>query len=84
MKRLEWTETLSVGVEETDAQHRELHKAEHDRFASDLLALARDHERSGAGAFVSLRASHWLTRWLGEHVSGTDAELGRFLVKRTA
>lgn len=132
--KLEWTQALSVGVEEIDAQHRELfrraatllegihrgepeelgalldflhryavehfgaeeehmrasafpgyarHKAEHDRFASDLLALARDHERSGAGAFVSLRASHWLSTWLKEHVSGTDAELGKFLVKRT-
>jgi hemerythrin len=60
------------------------HQAEHDRFAADLLALARDHERSGAGVFVSLKASHWLVKWLREHVSGTDAELGRFLVKRTA
>ncbi len=135
MTELEWTQALSVGVDEIDAQHQELfrraarlldrihagepeelgglldflyryavehfgaeeehmrrtrfpgyarHKAEHDRFASDLLALAREHERRGAGAFISLKASHWLTRWLKEHVSGTDAELGRFLVRRTA
>jgi hemerythrin len=134
-KKLEWTQALSVGVEEIDAQHRELfrraaqllegihggapeelgglidflyryavehfgaeeehmrrtrfpgyarHKAEHDRFASDLLALAREHERAGAGAFISLKASHWLAKWLREHVSGTDAELGKFLVKRSA
>jgi hemerythrin len=135
MTKLEWTPALSVGVEEIDAQHRELfrraarlldgihggepgelgelldflyqyavqhfgaeeehmrrtrfpgyarHKAEHDRFASDLLALARDHERQGAGAFMSLKASHWLTRWLREHVSGTDAELGSFLLRQSA
>ncbi len=59
------------------------HKAEHDRFVSDLLALAREHEKKGAGAFVSLKVNHWLTQWLKEHVSGTDAELGKFLVKRT-
>ncbi len=133
MTKLEWTPALSVGVEEIDAQHRELfrraarlldrihggepeelgqlveflhryavehfgaeeehmrrtrfpgylrHKAEHDRFASDLLALAREHERSGAGAFMSLKVNHWLTEWLREHVSGTDAELGKFLVRR--
>ena len=135
MTTLEWTPALSVGVEEIDAQHRELfrraarllegirsgepeelgqlveflhryavehfgaeeehmrrtrfpgyarHKAEHDRFISDLLALAREHERSGAGAFMSLKVNQWLTRWLREHVSGTDAELGKFLVRRTA
>ena len=133
--RLEWTEALSVGVEEIDAQHRELlrraarlldgihegqpeelrqlvdflyeyavehfgaeeehmrrtrfpgyarHKAEHDRFISDLLRLAREHERKGAGAFMALKVSHWLGQWLRDHVSGTDAELGKFLVKRTA
>ncbi len=134
MSKLEWTPALSVGIEEIDAQHRELfrraarlldgiqggapeelgqlvlflqqyavehfgaeeeqmrrtrfpgyarHKAEHDRFVSDLLALAREHERRGAVAFMSLKVSHWLTEWLREHVSGTDAELGRFLVRRT-
>ncbi len=135
MTRLEWTPALSVGVEEIDAQHRELfrraarllegirsgepeelgqlveflhryavehfgaeeermrrtrypgyarHKAEHDRFIGDLLALADEHDRKGAGAFMSLKVNHWLTQWLREHVSGTDAELGKFLVRRTA
>ena len=60
------------------------HKAEHDRFVSDPVALAREHERTGTGAFMSLRVNHWLTQWLGDHVSGTDAELGKFLARRTA
>ena len=132
---LQWTQALSVGVDEIDDQHRELfrraarlldginrgepeeigtlvdflheyavthfgaeeafmreeafpgyvrHKAEHDRFISDLLALAREHERKGSGAFLSLKVNHWLVQWLKEHVSGTDAELGRFLQRRTA
>lgn len=132
---LEWTESLSVGVEEIDAQHRELfrragklleslrrgeservgelvdflyeyavthfgaeeafmretrfpgyvrHKAEHDRFISDLLALAGEHERAGEGAFLALKANHWLVEWLKVHVSGTDAELGKFLSRRSA
>jgi hemerythrin len=133
---IQWTPALSVGVEEIDAQHRELfqraarfleamqakkakkakelgglleylhlyavehfgleeelmrerkfpgylrHKAEHDRFVKDLLALADEHQKKGAHAFVATRASKWLASWLKEHVSGTDAELGRFLAKR--
>jgi hemerythrin len=133
--RLEWTQALSVGVDEIDGQHQELfrraarllagihegqpeeigqlvdflyeyavehfgaeeehmrrtrfpgaarHEAEHDRFISDLLQLAREHERTGAGAFMALKVSHWLAQWLRQHVSGTDAELGEFLVKRSA
>jgi hemerythrin len=60
------------------------HKAEHDRFIADLLALSEEHDRCGGGAFMSVRASHWLTEWLKSHVSATDAELGRFLARRSA
>ena len=131
---LEWTPALSVGIEEIDAQHRELfrragglldavregnaggvselvgylhryavthfgaeeaamrerrypgyvrHKAEHDRFIADLLDLAEEHDDRG-GAFVAPRLDRWLAAWLREHVSGTDAELGRFLSSRGA
>jgi hemerythrin len=58
------------------------HKAEHDRFVSDLLALAGETDEKGSGPFTSLKASHWLTEWLRDHVSGTDAELGKFLAQR--
>jgi hemerythrin len=60
------------------------HKAEHDTFISDLLALARERDRTGSGAFFSLRVNHWLSGWLKRHVSGTDAELGQFLARRSA
>lgn len=60
------------------------HKAEHDRFIQDLLALANEHDRKGAGAFLSLKVSHWLVQWLKDHVSGTDAELGKFLRRLSA
>jgi hemerythrin len=60
------------------------HKAEHDRFVSDLLALGSEHDRKGAGAFMALKVNHWLTQWLKQHVSGTDAELGKYLARRSA
>ncbi len=60
------------------------HKAQHDRFVSDLRAISKDFADPGARAFVTLRVSHWLARWLEEHVSGVDRELGAFLAKRTA
>lgn len=60
------------------------HKAEHDRFISDLLAIAREHDRAGPGAFMAMKVAHWLVSWLKEHVSGTDAELGRFLARASA
>jgi hemerythrin len=60
------------------------HKAEHDRFIGDLLALASERDRQGGGAFMALRMDHWLRAWLREHVSGTDAELARFLQRRSA
>ena len=133
--KLEWTPALSVGIEEIDAQHRELfrraarlldglhagdpgeigelvdylhryavthfgaeeaamreahypgyarHKAEHDRFIGDLLALAAEQEQKGGGAFLALQVDRWLREWLREHVSGTDAELARFLSRRSA
>jgi hemerythrin len=133
--KLEWSPALAVGIEEIDAQHRELfrragrlldglkkgepgevgelvdylhryavthfgaeeasmrevrypgyarHKAEHDRFISDLLVISADHEKHGAGAFLALRVDHWLGTWLKEHVSGTDTELARFLTRRSA
>ena len=58
------------------------HKAEHDRFIDDLLAVAEEHDRRGQGTFIALRVSHWLVEWLKQHVSATDAELGRFLARQ--
>ncbi len=55
------------------------HKAEHAGFLSDLLALASEYRREGSGAFMSVKASRWLSDWLRNHVSATDAELGKFL-----
>jgi hemerythrin len=60
------------------------HKAEHDRFVGDLLLLAQELEARGPGAFLAVKASAWLSEWLKAHVSGTDAEMARFLRGRRA
>jgi hemerythrin len=60
------------------------HRAEHDRFVSDLRALVREYERKGPGAFLSLQVNHWLSLWLKQHVSESDAELGKLLRRERA
>lgn len=60
------------------------HKAEHDRFVADLVALADEHERGVEHGFMASRVDEWLAAWLRDHVSGTDTELASFLAKRTA
>jgi hemerythrin len=59
------------------------HKAEHDRFVKDLLAMSDEHERRGGPGLNKMRVGGWLTRWLHEHVSSTDTALARYLVGRT-
>jgi hemerythrin len=60
------------------------HKAEHDRFIGDLVALAEELDGRGPGAFLAVKASSWLSGWLRAHVSGTDAEMAGYLRGRRA
>jgi hemerythrin len=60
------------------------HKAEHDRFVADLVALAEEHEATRERGFMAARVNGWLADWLVQHVSGTDAEMAAFLAKRLA
>ena len=62
----------------------ERHRAQHARFAADLLAFADDlanHPRRGG---LDPHAGEWIGRWLEEHVTVTDAELAAFLAKAGA
>ncbi len=125
-----WTEALSIGVAEIDAQHRELfsrverlseaslrgdasrvgpllaflrdyvavhfeaeerlmlehrypgyrlHKAQHDRFASDLRALEAELATTGPTGDLAERVERSVADWLRDHVYLTDTALGRFV-----
>jgi hemerythrin len=130
-----WTQSLAVGHEEIDEQHRELfrraelfaeslqtrsrrdvgillsylrfyvvthfgaeedwmrqsgypdyaaHKRQHDAFVRDLLALSDENERRGGPGLDPVRVERFLSAWLVDHISKTDVELARHLVKKTA
>jgi hemerythrin len=67
-------------MREADYPEYAAHKAEHDRFVRELLRMSDEHERRGGPGLQPLRVASFVTRWLEEHVSGTDATLARFLL----
>jgi hemerythrin len=60
------------------------HKEKHAQFVERLAALVREHETSGATAFLGLRTRNWITVWLLDHVAGDDQAVGRFIRSRAA
>ncbi len=60
------------------------HKAEHDSFVQDLLALSAEHEKRGAPGLQPMRVASWLSRWLEGHVSGTDTAFAKFVLSKSA
>ncbi|MGC4000247.1 MAG: bacteriohemerythrin [Anaeromyxobacter sp.] len=58
-----------------------VHKAAHDRFVRDYLALKKLHDESGATAAVVIKAKSWLVEWLQTHIGSTDQQLARHLAR---
>jgi hemerythrin len=58
------------------------HWSLHLAFATELARRKAEHARSGAKFQVLVEMSHWMDRWLEEHVLGADAEMARFLRER--
>ena len=61
-----------------------VHKAAHERFVRDLIALRRLHEESGASQAVVVKARTWLSEWLRSHIGIIDQGLARHLDKKSA
>jgi hemerythrin len=60
------------------------HKAEHDAFVEELLAMSGEHERRKGPGLQPMRVGSFVSQWLQNHVSDTDTKLARFLLARSA
>lgn len=70
--------------EEEEAMRRtafpgyERHRAQHERFLRDLLALSSQQERRQGPGVAPRDVARWLKAWLTEHVARTDMEMARY------
>lgn len=55
------------------------HHAEHALFARELQSLVEEYARTGGTAFLAVRVTGRMTRWLHEHVGRADKQLGKFV-----
>lgn len=59
------------------------HVAHHDQLVGRLVALTRDHDRSGPSPVLSLRLRN-AVGWLEDHIDEEDRRLARFAAQRAA
>jgi hemerythrin len=56
------------------------HKAAHERFVADYLALKKSLDAAGGGgAALTIKVQNWCGDWLKAHIAGTDPLLATFL-----
>lgn len=129
--RIQWRDSLAIGVVEIDNQHKELlkrfgllleacesgkgkeelaglltfldeyvlrhfadeeelqrqkrypayvaHKQQHDSFIASLKALKSEIDQDGMALHHVMETNNMLLKWLINHISKVDIELGRFL-----
>jgi hemerythrin len=58
------------------------HKAEHDGFVKDILAMSDEHERRRGPGLEPMRVGAWLSHWLKDHVTRSDTAFARFLASK--
>jgi len=128
---IEWRDSLAIGVEEIDSQHKELirrfnslltaceagkgidelkklltflddyvvehfsneerlqrkynypsyasHKMEHDSFVARIKAVQEEIKSEGVAIHNVIETNNMLLKWLLNHISKVDIELGKFL-----
>ena len=59
------------------------HKREHDSFVSRLKALKEEVGAEGAAIHHVMETNNLLLKWLINHISKVDVELGKFLQQKT-
>jgi hemerythrin len=62
----------------------EIQRELHAKFTGRLQELSRDHEAQGSTFLLRKRTENWILVWLVDHVGGEDAELGRYMLARSA
>ncbi|MBE3575472.1 MAG: hemerythrin family protein [Firmicutes bacterium] len=67
------------------SQYPELpsHKARHDRFVQDFLALKGRFEAEGPTPELVVRANQLLVNWLIQHIRNVDKRMAAYLQRRT-
>jgi len=130
---IQWRESLAIGIEEIDAQHKELlerfdtlltaceegkgikelknllgflnqyvvthfseeealqrksgfpgyeaHRKEHESFVARIRKLQAETDQEGVAVYHVIETNNLLFKWLINHISKLDKELGRFLTK---
>ncbi|MFL5261406.1 MAG: bacteriohemerythrin [Anaeromyxobacteraceae bacterium] len=58
------------------------HKAIHDVFVKDLVALKAQVDKDGANAALALKLNGTVCSWLLDHIGVTDRAFGAYLAKR--
>lgn len=58
------------------------HKAQHDGFIRELLALTREQEKRGGEGVAPGELGRRVRKWLVDHVSRTDMQMARYLLFR--
>ena len=61
-----------------------VHKAAHERFVADYLALKKSLDAAGGagGAALTIKVQNWCGDWLKAHIAGTDQALATFLGRK--
>ncbi len=60
------------------------HKAEHDGFVKDILAMSDEHERRRGAGLQAMRIATFISHWLEDHVTRTDMKFAQFLRSKSA
>jgi hemerythrin len=58
------------------------HKAQHDQFIKDFLALKETIEKDGISGFLIIKLNKTLVDWLINHIRKTDKVFGTFLKEK--
>ncbi len=79
----EYVSTHFIDEEALQIKHRypgyEAHRAEHISFTERLNKLNLETEAEGVSAYHVVETNSMLLKWLLNHISKVDAELGTFL-----